>query len=351
MYLYEHLVKKIMNSFSLFPDTYNLFESIRDNYIPKKEKEAYPLLRLLLQYHDPELLSFLDSKRITPEFYASLWFNTLFGATCTLPVVLSLWDVYFQHNDPFLIFFMSLIMLINGRDSIMSMQSEDKNNIVDYLKNMASALEQEDVQDFMQLAQYYSLKTPSTFKTETFKMFFGLQSISQATSGHQKLSISEALCLPVSVNELVEVSSIERSHPDACKFFLVDCRSAEEYNNGHLSNAFHLDYNLMLSDPMAFQTAVNGLLRSQKQAIELHASGEHLCFVSDDEAYVFMVIASFLQKNTKYISILNGGFQAIHDYFGDHMLDCLEEHNLTKCSVCQKKRQNGNVVRLIKLQT
>lgn len=236
-------------------------------------------------------------------------------------------------------------MLINGRDSIMSMQSEDKSNIVDYLKNMASALEQEDTSDFMQLAQYYSLKTPSTFKTETFQTFFGLTNGTQAAAG-QKLGISEALCLPVSVNELVEVSSIERSHPDACKFFLVDCRSAEEYNYGHLSNAFHLDYNLMLSDPMAFQTAVNGLLRSQKQAIELHASGEHLCFVSDDDAYVFMVIASFLQKNTKYISILSGGFLAIHDYFGDHMLDCLEEHNLTKCSVCLKKRQNGSMVRI-----
>lgn len=60
-------------------------------------------------------------------------------------------------------------------------------------------------------------------------------------------SISQALCLPVSAQELVE--NAESSHHlesiECVRFFLVDCRPAEQYNAGHLPTAFHLDCNLV----------------------------------------------------------------------------------------------------------
>lgn len=154
--------------------------------------------------------------------------------------------------------------------------------------------------------------------------------------------ILQALCLPVSVYELVENSSIELTSPDAVRFFLVDCRPAEQYNAGHLSTAFHLDCNLMLQEPVAFATAVQGLLAAQRQAIEANsnAGGEHLCFMGsgrvEEDQYTHMVVASFLQKNTQYVSLLSGGYNAMHDYFGDHMADCLEDHDPRKCIVCSK---------------
>jgi hypothetical protein len=54
----------------------------------------------------------------------------------------------------------------------------------------------------------------------------------------------------------------------------------------------------------------------------------------EEDQYTHMVVASFLQKNTQYVSLLTGGYQSIHDYFGEHMADCLEDHNTLKCSVC-----------------
>lgn len=77
-------------------------------------------------------------------------------------------------------------------------------------------------------------------------------------------------------------------------------------------------------------------------AIEINsnAGGEHLCFMGsgrdDEDQYTHMVVASFLQKNTQYVSLLSGGYKAIHDYFGEHMIDCLEHHDAKKCLVCQR---------------
>lgn len=307
-------------------ETFNMFQSILCTYVPKgcvKKGNVFHLFRLLVQYHDPELCSILDTKRITPDIYAMSWFQSLFAATCHLPVVLTMWDLYFQQADPFLIFFLSLIILINGREQILSMKSESKDQIVEMLSNMPCALEVDDVMDFCSLAQYYNNKTPSSFKTDLLKILFGM---AQSNTMVVDPSVAQALCLPVSVYELVDNTTMEVHNPDGVKFFLVDCRPADQYNSGHLSTAFHLDSSLMLQEPAAFSTAIQGLLRAQKQAIDAHsnAGGEHLCFMGsgrqEEDQYMHMVVASFLQKNTQFVSLLTGGYTAIHDYFGDHMV-------------------------------
>lgn len=312
-------------------ETYNLFEAIRDCYIPKdkmKEKaNVYHVFRLVILYHDPELCAVLDTCKVTAEMYAMSWFQSLFASTCQLSVVLLIWDLYFQQSDPFLVFFLGLIMLVNRRDEIIAMRRDEKANIVKLISNMPCELEADDVIDFCSLAQYYSTRTPASFKSEMLNQLFGSH-----TSSVEPAHVAQALCLPVSVYELIENSE------GSVRFFLVDCRPVEQYNNGHLPTAFHLDYNLMLTEPTAFQTALQGLLKSQKSAIEKNASGEHLCFLgsgrNEEDQYTHMVVASFLQKSTAYVSILSGGYASIHDYFGDNMLDCLEDHDVRRCLVC-----------------
>nr|CAD7406697.1 unnamed protein product [Timema cristinae] len=99
-------------------DTYNLFEAIKHRYIPrgcKKNGVVFHVFRLLLLYHDPELCSFLDTMRISPDLYCLSWFQSLFAATCGLPVGLCMWDLYFQKADPFFVFFLALVMIVNAR--------------------------------------------------------------------------------------------------------------------------------------------------------------------------------------------------------------------------------------------
>lgn len=325
-------------------DTYNLFEKVLKLYIPKgcvKNGVPFHILRLILQYHDPELCSFLDTKRITPEQYCLPWLRSLFAGTCRLEVVLFMWDLYFQRSDPFFIFFLCLIMIINAREQLLQMKSEDKDSIIQTLIDMPGDLEANDVSDFCSLAHYYSLKTPQSFREDVLEVLFS-ETLLEINS---KL-YSQALCLPVAVHELIESATLDSANGDSVKFFLVDCRPAEQYNAGHLSTAFHLDCNLMLQEPSAFNTAVQGLLNAQRQALAAGslAAGEHLCFVgsgrTEEDSYAHMVVASFLKRNTKHVSMLEGGFVAIHDYFGPHMTDCLEEHNPSTCLVCAPNNNN-----------
>ncbi|WAR04935.1 TBC23-like protein [Mya arenaria] len=193
-----------------------------------------------------------------------------------------MWDVYLQSSDPFLSFFMALVILA------------------------------EDIEDFCSLAQYYASKTPQSFRRDFERPLFGT-SLSQLKSGDEVgQQVSQMLCLPVSVSELLQ--STDPAGGDMVRYFVVDCRPAEQYNSGHLPTAMHLDANLMLLNPEEFNTAIKALFSAQQQAILAGsaAGGEHLCFMGsgrdEEDQYVNMVVANFLQKHQQYVSMARGGY-------------------------------------------
>jgi len=153
--------------------------------------------------------------------------------------------------------------------------------------------------------------------------------------------LSNLLCLPVSVNELILSCNKETD----LHYFVVDCRPPDQYNNGHLSTAFHLDCSLMLNDPLAFSTAIEALLASQKHAISAKskAAGEHLCFMGsgreEEDCYVNMVVSSFLQKHHRYVSLLHGGYESLHRYVLDKKCEhFLVDHCKKMCISCKENK-------------
>lgn len=66
--------------------------------------------------------------------------------------------------------------------------------------------------------------------------------------------------------------------------------------------------------------------------------GEHLCFLgsgrNEEDQYTNMVVASFLQKNTQYVSSLTGGYIAVHNYFSGNVNEYLQDHSPKNCIVC-----------------
>ncbi|XP_013415519.1 TBC1 domain family member 23 [Lingula anatina] len=322
-------------------DLYNVFYAFLNRYVPrecKKNGKPFHLFRLLLQYHEPELCSFLDTKRVTPDLYAHSWFRSVLAGPSDLDVILNMWDVYLQQADPFLMFFLSLVILVNAKEQLVEMEQESKHSIIEKIVGFPSALEAEDIEDFCSLAQYYASKTPQSFRRDYQVPLYGSSGMSSHRDDQTDIQVSQALCLPVSVGELLQANQLGGG--DGVRYFVVDCRPAEQYNSGHLPTAFHLDANLMLQNPFEFNTAVQALFATQKQAISAGsvAGGEHLCFVGsgreEEDQYVHMVVANFLQKHTAYVSVARGGYTAIHESLKGNLAEGIKDHNPKSCIVC-----------------
>ncbi|XP_075572993.1 TBC1 domain family member 23 isoform X3 [Pelecanus crispus] len=313
-----HLLKPLVHLRLPRSDLYNCFYAIMNKFIPRDcfmKGRPFHLFRLLLQYHEPELCSFLDTKKMTPDSYALNWLGSLFSYYCSAEVTQAIWDGYLQQADPFFIYFLMLIILVNAKDVILAQES-DKEEIIKFLETSPANLDLEDIEDLFSLAQYYCSKTPASFRKDNHSLFgsslLGLKD--------DDTDLSQALCLAVSVSEILQAN---QQQGEGVRFFVVDCRPAEQYNAGHLSTAFHLDSDLMLQNPSEFAQSVKSLLEAQKQSIESGsiAGGEHLCFMGsgreEEDMYMNMVLAHFLQKNKEYVSIAKGGFMALQQHLAD----------------------------------
>ena len=111
----------------------------------------------------------------------------------------------------------------------------------------------------------------------------------------------------------------------------------------------------MLTEPQAFNVAVQALLSSQKQSIAAQsaAGGEHLVFFGSgrevEDQYVHMVVAFFLQRHLQFLGLVEGGFQAVHQALVDAQRENgvtsklagptgLVDHNPALCLVCSSDK-------------
>lgn len=108
----------------------------------------------------------------------------------------------------------------------------------------------------------------------------------------------------------------------------------------------------MLTEPQAFNVAVQALLSSQKQSIAAQsaAGGEHLVFFGSgreaEDQYVHMVVAFFLQRHVHFVGLVQGGFHAVHQALVAAQTESgvastvlgepvgLVDHNPSLCLVC-----------------
>lgn len=140
------------------------------------------------------------------------------------------------------------------RDHIFSLKNQPKTQLIEILGTLPSQLAIDDINDFWSLAEYYDKKTPSSFK-KVCDLGFSRMIVFSNCNNFQDIAgyifdpklpdkgISQMLCLPISVTELI--SHTNRTVTNSLKFFVMDCRPAEQYNAGHLPIAFPLDSTLV----------------------------------------------------------------------------------------------------------
>lgn len=304
---YMHILSPITKLGLSRNEKYCVFESIVERFIPQRTKVLdgglYHISRLLLLYHDPQLCNHLDSLKINFLDFSSSWFSCLLAGDLTAETSQLLWDAYIVNSDPWLIFFMVNTMLVNCRDHILEIK-DDRSELLARLVRLPGQIEADDIPDLVTLAQVMSARTPSSFKAKYFETVF------KCPEPELEAEIKSRLCLPVSPQEVVSSELVNS------QFFVVDCRSADQYNSSHLSSAFHLDCGLMLQDPAQFSTACSALLAFHQTSVGA-GQGEHLVFLGDGregevEDNMNMAVSRFLQQHTKFISLLEGGYLSLH---------------------------------------
>jgi len=124
--------------------------------------------------------------------------------------------------------------------------------------------------------QHFLNKTPKSIREFQSLLFQASQDNIQYSKLRQIEDLSSFLCLPVSVEELL--GSFDSG--SLTKYFVVDCRPPEQYNNGHFVTAFHLDCSLV-SNPILEYFSTHKCLVSILFCfnIALKASGNIPCFL------------------------------------------------------------------------
>lgn len=314
-------------------DMYAAFYVLLSKFVPrncKADGKPFHLFRLLLLYHDPELCAFLDTKKCAPELYAQRWFRSLYVGKCDEQVIREMWTRYLLQGDPFMVFYLGLVILVNARDLILEqLESADCSEIASKITTFPDSLSVEDIEDFMSLAKYYGERTPVSFRHDYHGQLFG-----NAPTESNFAPLSQALCLPISIPELLHKTSSE-----GINYLVVDCRPMSLFDAGHLPGAVHLDPETMLADPALFTTNVASVLLMQRKTFqEDELTSNHLCFMGcsriEEDHLLNMVVAHFLLRKTQFVSCARDGYKALHDLLDGEVDNGLEDHNRNMCIVC-----------------
>lgn len=318
---------------------FNVFFAFTTKYIPKETKEnaqIYDLFRLLLQYHDPQISSHLDSLKCAPYSYASHWFSTVLAGSVDDTVCKVLWELYIEKGDPYLIFYMALVLIINSRDILLEIGFDRRSEAQNLLKLLPTRLAIDDIPDFVQLSTYYADRTPQCLREDFHCLIFG----SNYDDEVGEMQVSKLLCLPVTVQELIgrERNAATGSN---ISYFVIDCRSNDAYNSGHIYGSFNLDCKLLVDAPDQFQIALS-CLESYKYEQKFE---EHICFFGygyeEKDQFMNMVIARFLRDGRNNITFAQGGYRGLHSVLSEsNRLRVVNAHDESRCMECGNANLN-----------
>ncbi|EFO17791.2 hypothetical protein LOAG_10708 [Loa loa] len=318
-------------------ELYSIFYAITTKFVPRdisKGAVCYQLMHLIVQYHDPLLSSHLESHKVTSFEYGRPFFAALFAPEICKQSLYVVWDKLFERGDPYLLFTMVLVFLINCSDQLMALNT--KSELVDTIRFAVKELSVDDVDDFFELSVLFLSQTPSSIKQDFQRALFGSRHAEE-----MQADIAKLLALPVDPRDVIRMGldvnlnaafSTKDSEPN---FFIIDARSHDQYSAGHLDGSYNLDSTLFVEAPLQYKLALSSL---DAYRFAFH-SDEHILFLGsgrEDDLYLHMVIASFLQQGRKHIALVDGGYRALHEQLAPNF-ERLDGHYASLCKECNRQ--------------
>lgn len=314
---------------------FNVFWAITTKYIPRSSK-IYDLYRLLLQYHDPELCSYLDSFKVQPFEFANEWFSTLLSKNMDDKLCYDFWDRYFEKGDPFLIFFVALAFVQSAKESLL--QLKEHAVIIALLKDVPKQMSIDDVHDLLEICFVHMNLTPISVREDFHCMLFGSNLLEECN----ELPLNRIICLPISAQELYR-RAVDLKPDAAHKFsyFIIDTRHQKLFNAGSIPGSYNLNAETIVDDPEKFDFAMKTLMKFKED----NCPKDHICFLGsgreEEDQFMVMAISRFLHQNYEHISYANGGYAALHSIlFEIGNLQKLSNHfNKAECIECKRMPQ------------
>uniref|UniRef100_A0A8R1TU05 TBC1 domain family member 23 n=1 Tax=Onchocerca volvulus TaxID=6282 RepID=A0A8R1TU05_ONCVO len=311
-------------------ELYNIFYAITTKFVPRdisKGAVCYQLMHLIIQYHNPLLSSHLESHKATSFEYGRPFFAALFAPEICKQSLYVIWDKLFERGDPYLLFAMVLVFLINCSDQLMALNS--KSELVDTIRFAVKELSINDVDDFLELSVMFLNQTPSSIKQDFQRVLFGSRHTEEIQT-----DIAKLLALPIDPRDVIRMGLDENlnaaeSEPN---FFIIDARSHDQYSAGHLDGSYNLDSTLFVEAPLQYKLALSSL---DSYRCAFHPD-EHILFLGsgcEDDLYLHMVIASFLQQGRKHIALVDG---ALHKQLAPNF-ERLDGHYAALCKECNRQ--------------
>lgn len=298
----------------------------------------FRLFKLLLQYHDPELFIFLHRYDMTPELYASSWFMTLHAQKSDVNTLFFVWDELFVEQDSRFHYFLSLELLRLHRSEVMSSNFEEIPEFLSHITipdpDIARRLVNEarrtwtqsplSFHDLLHRVTRHKIQVDSPLYTE----------------------IEQFLCLPIDPKELKaniyadyikpKKKKRRRKPNQNFKFFVLDCRSITQYQNGHLPLGMHIDPTLDPDSP-DYCSQINDLQAMKGCHFVLFFDGMD----SDGNKHLMAKhLNTLLDKGIRFVSYCSKGYAGLHELLEGSENEGLElvDHNPQYCAVCAGKK-------------
>jgi hypothetical protein len=346
---------------------YQYFKSFLHKYLPtmyadqsfKPLQAMFMLFKLLLRYFDPRLSTFFLVNHIEPQSFMTPWLLTLFaGKISNIESLFYLWEEIIHENDVIFSVFLSIAIILDNKDCIAL--CTDK--IIPQLISQISLENIEKLKFFINNAKELKKSLPYSVLLSLYECdVFNLEAIDSLIENLEKeavLSLGPKEVLHRAYPE-IDICNCEdlscewrtgRGHN--IPLVLIDCRLDRSRCFGILPNSVLLDAQaysdteFMLNFPDKFipmRSIFHFCLMSSSfykgQCFDLSQMAE----TSNDieQNMIENLLQVFLMKGFPFISVLQGGFDKVHDLALELYIK-LENHDKPTCPLCIQDRKKSD---------
>ncbi|KAK8809639.1 hypothetical protein WA158_000582 [Blastocystis sp. Blastoise] len=325
---------------------FKLFSSFLQRFLPYVFDDSdciflqhlFRYIDFLVQYHDPEVSKVLQQFSTCANLYTPSWLLTLWAHHLEQDVLLHIWDFYITYNNPVLHIFVILAYILQNRDSILSSHDGE-------LPRLMTHLPSPNCTQLFHDALNYLHNTPSSFLLHLSDIILG-----KVIATHTTLNLlKNSLCIYISPQEILtsclrDAQTYDLQHytcnnRDYIRYMIFDLRGEDAYIACHFKGSKILLPEL-LEDPerLLAEFPRERILAENRHVLLLTSEtyNENKINQNSEQLLVNKYTCLFLQRGYKYISYVEGGFEAIY-----HECQFIDKNQLSHIFAYSEKKQEA----------